>query len=142
MVPQATDFRCERTRRKQYAPPRRGIKRAGLIGIATAVGSTGEFSRHNHSSSHMVLHVTCMWYHIVFKSYAIILDGVPDVSEKIATFLKNPIKGEISRGKYPCSLWYSFHIVEKISSLRHSIAEKKQAEDITKKWKWCRRFHN
>ena len=26
MVPQSTDFRCERTRRKQYAPPRRGIK--------------------------------------------------------------------------------------------------------------------
>ena len=26
MVPQTTDFRCERTRRKQYAPPRRGIK--------------------------------------------------------------------------------------------------------------------
>ena len=26
MVPQTTDLRCERTRRKQYAPPRRGIK--------------------------------------------------------------------------------------------------------------------
>ena len=26
MVPQSTDFRCERTRRNQYAPPRRGIK--------------------------------------------------------------------------------------------------------------------
>ena len=31
MVPQSTDFRCERTRRKQYAPPRRGIKTACYI---------------------------------------------------------------------------------------------------------------
>ena len=30
MVPQSTDFRCERTRRKQYAPARRGIKRTGI----------------------------------------------------------------------------------------------------------------
>ena len=31
MVPQSTDFRCERTRQKQYAPPRRGIKRKSDI---------------------------------------------------------------------------------------------------------------
>ena len=41
MVPQSTDFRCERTLRKQYAPPRRGIKTVKIVLLSLAVVERG-----------------------------------------------------------------------------------------------------
>ena len=42
------DFRCERTRRKQYAPPRRGIKIVRIFPVPwTATSDTGDRTREN-----------------------------------------------------------------------------------------------
>ena len=62
MVPQSTDFRCERTRRKQYAPPRRRIKMHLMFELGRTVMYVNHwvhricappvlryFSRHRHS---------------------------------------------------------------------------------------------
>ena len=61
MVPQTTDFRCERTRRKQYAPPRRGIKIQG--------GSDKlPLDRSHHRNTHSLHRGQTLWRDTVVRA--------------------------------------------------------------------------